>query len=168
MEMYKQYNINPFSGCLPLLIQLPILIALYQVSIAGFEQNSLSVLYEFIKNPGFLNQASLGFIDLTKRSVFLSAVAGVSQFLQTKLSVFSQKNPVFQKDQKVNPLASMNQQMLYFLPIITIIVSMSFPAGLPLYWIATTLFSIAEQLYIARIQIEIHGESNRKPDFQDH
>ena len=168
MEMYKQYKINPFSGCLPLLIQLPILIALYQVSIAGFEQNSLSVLYEFVKNPGFLNQASLGFIDLTKRSVFLSAVAGVSQFLQTKLSVSSQKNPVFRKDQKVNPLASMNQQMLYFLPIITIIVSMSFPAGLPLYWIATTLFSIAEQLYIAKIQIEIHGESNRKPDFQDH
>ncbi len=185
MGMYKQYNINPFSGCLPLLIQLPILIALYRVSIAGFEQNSLSVLYEFIKNPGFLNQASLGFIDLTKRSVFLSAVAGVSQFLQTKLSVSSPKNPVFQKDQKAtaipqraasgsaepstrNPLASMNQQMLYFLPIITIIISMSFPAGLPLYWIATTLFSIAEQLYIARIQIEIHGESNRKPDFQDH
>ena len=168
MEMYKQYNINPFSGCLPLLIQLPILIALYRVSIAGFEQNSLSVLYEFIRNPGFLNQTSLGFIDLTKRSIFLSAVAGVSQFLQTKLSVSSQKNALFQKDQKINPLASMNQQMLYFLPVITIIVSMSFPAGLPLYWIATTLFSIAEQLYIARIQVEIHGGSNRKPNFQDH
>lgn len=167
MEMYKQYNINPFSGCLPLLIQLPILIALYRVSIAGFEQNSLSVLYEFIRNPGFLNQMSLGFIDLTKRSVLLSAVAGVSQFLQTKISLSSQKNSFFQKDQKANPLASMNQQMLYFLPVITIIVSMSFPAGLPLYWIATTLFSIAEQLYIAKIQVKIHGGSNRKPDFQN-
>ena len=167
METYKQYNANPFSGCLPLLIQLPILIALYRVSLAGFEENSLSVLYSFVKSPEFLNQTSLGFIDLTKRSVFLSAFAGISQFLQTKLSLNSQKNPTLQKNPKTNPLASMNQQMLYFLPIITIIISMSFPAGLPLYWIATTLFSIVEQLYISRIKVEVYGDTNRKPDFSD-
>ena len=166
MEIYKQNNTNPFSGCLPLLIQLPILIALYRVSLAGFGENSLSVLYDFIRNPEFLNQTSLGFIDLTKRSIFLSVFAGISQFLQTKLSVNAQKSPTLQKLPKAannNPMALMSQQMLYFLPIITIIISMSFPAGLPLYWIATTLFSIVEQLYIIRI----HGDPNRKPDFRD-
>lgn len=167
MELYRRHNVNPFSGCLPLLIQLPILIALYRISITGFEENSLSVLYDFIRNPVFLNSMSLGFIDLAQKNIFLALIAGAAQFLQTKLSLPLQKNRAILKDQKTNPLASMSQQMLYFLPIITIIVSMSFPAGLPLYWIATTLFSICEQVYIKRIKFEIHGESNRKSDFPD-
>lgn len=150
MDLYRQYNINPFSGCLPLLIQLPILIALYKVSTIGFGENSLSVLYSFIQNPDSLNSTSLGVIDLTKRSIPLSLMAGVSQFFQTKLSLSFSKNPILQKDQKSNSLALINEQMLYFLPVITIIVSMSFPAGLPLYWIATTAFSVLEQVYINR------------------
>ncbi len=165
MELYRQRKINPFSGCLPLLIQLPILIALYRVSIAGFEESSLSVLYSFINRPDFLNSVSLGFIDLTKRSVSLAIIAGLAQFFQTKLSVSTQKNSAFKKDQRTNPLALMNQQMLYFFPIITIIISMSFPAGLPLYWIATTLFSILEQFYIGRIKVETYGKPNSKSDF---
>ena len=161
MELYKKYNTNPFSGCLPLLIQLPILIALYQVSIAGFEENSLSVLYGFIKDPGFLNSISFGFIDLTKRSVSLSLLAGAGQFIQSRLSVS------FQKNQKDNPLSAMNRQMLYFFPLITIIISMSFPAGLPLYWLATTAFSIFEQTYINRIKINSDGKSAREANLPD-
>lgn len=167
MEMYRQYKINPFSGCLPLLIQLPVLIALYQVSIAGFEQNSLSILYSFVGKPDLLNSTSFGFIDLTKKSLFLSVLAGIAQFLQTRLSVASHKTSIFRKESSPNPLALMNQQMLYFLPVITIIISMSFPAGLPLYWIATTLFSIVEQLYLKQIKSDIYGDSNRKPNSPD-
>ncbi|OHB23551.1 MAG: hypothetical protein A3I22_02125 [Parcubacteria group bacterium RIFCSPLOWO2_02_FULL_40_12] len=166
MDLYRQHNVNPFSGCLPLIIQLPILIALYKVSIAGFGGDSLSVLYSFIEHPVSLNLISLGFIDLAKRSIPLALIAGVGQFLQTKLSLSSSKNQILQKDQKANPLTSMNQQMLYFLPVITIIVSMSFPAGLPLYWIATTIFSIFEQTYINRIKSK-YGESNRTTDLTD-
>jgi len=113
-----------------------------------------------------LNLISLGFIDLAERSIPLALIAGVGQFLQTKLSLSSSKNQILQKDQKANPLTSMNQQMLYFLPVITIIVSMSFPAGLPLYWIATTIFSIFEQTYINRIKSK-YGESNRTTDLTD-
>ncbi len=167
MDLYRRYNINPFSGCLPLLIQLPVLIALYRISITGFENGSLSALYGFIENPGALNQVFLGFIDLTKKSIFLAIIAGSFQFLQTKLSLSAQKNSPFQGAQKNNPLAMMNQQMLYFLPLITIMVSLSFPAGLPLYWIATTLFSIAEQLYISKTQIKNDGNSSRKSDSRD-
>ena len=163
MEIYREHRVNPFSGCLPLLIQLPVLIALYRVSIAGFEPNSLSVLYHFIKSPDSLNSLSLGLFDLTKRSIFLSLAAGGAQFWQTKLSLSSQKTQALSGSQDKNPMAMMSQQMLYFFPLITIIVSMSFPAGLPLYWIATTAFSILEQAYINRIKIEIHGkpEPNR-------
>lgn len=163
MELYRENKVNPFSGCLPLLIQLPILIALYQVSIAGFRENSLSVLYNFIHNPGDLNPTSFGFIDLTKRNILLAVIAGVTQFFQAKTNISSQKNPVFQKEAAAkNPLSAMNQQMLYFFPLITIIVSISFPAGLPLYWITTTVFSILEQVYINRIYKKSDGKSDRE------
>ncbi len=158
MELYRRHKVNPFSGCFPLLIQLPVLIALYQVSVAGFKENSLSVLYGFIKNPDSLNSTSLGFIDLTKKNILLSVIAGAAQFWQTKMSYSFSKNSISPKDQKANPLGAINQQMLYFFPIITIIISMSFPAGLPLYWITTTLFSIIEQAYINKI----HGGPNGK------
>ncbi len=160
MELYRRHKVNPFSGCFPLLIQLPVLIALYRVSVAGFGEDSLSILYAFIKNPDSLNSISLGFIDLTKRSVLLSAIAGAAQFWQTKMSLSFSKSSASPGDQKTNPLAAMNQQMLYFFPIITIIISMSFPAGLPLYWIATTLFSVFEQVYINKIHGEPSGKSN--------
>ncbi len=162
MELYREKQINPFSGCLPLIIQLPILIALYRVSIGGFEENALSVLYDFVSAPDFLNPISLGFIDLTKRSFFLSITAGASQFFQARLSLSSGKNTGLSGKQQNNPMASLNQQMLYFFPLITIIVSMSFPAGLPLYWIATTLFSILEQVYINRIKFEIYGGTTNR------
>lgn len=181
MGLYRRHKVNPFSGCFPLLIQLPVLIALYRVSVAGFEETSLSVLYSFIKNPDFLNSTSLGFIDLTKKNILLSVIAGAAQFWQTRMSSSFSKNSAIPKDQKAtaipqhsaggrtaepstnNPLGAINQQMLYFFPIITIIISMSFPAGLPLYWIATTLFSIIEQAYINKI----HGEPNGKFNSSD-
>ncbi|MEK7537045.1 MAG: YidC/Oxa1 family membrane protein insertase [Patescibacteria group bacterium] len=158
MGLYRRHKVNPFSGCFPLLIQLPILIALYRVSVAGFEENSLSVLYDFIKNPDFLNSTSLGFINLTKRNILLSVIAGAVQFWQTKMSSSFSKSSAAPRDQTANPLGAINHQMLYFFPIITIIISMSFPAGLPLYWITTTLFSIIEQAYINKI----HGGPNGK------
>jgi len=86
MKIYEEHKINPFSGCFLLLIQLPILIALYRVSIIGFSESSLVKVYSFISRPSFLNPISFGFIDLTKRSVLLSLVAGVLQFFQMKQS----------------------------------------------------------------------------------
>ena len=171
MALYKQHNTNPFSGCFLLLIQLPVLFALYRVSIAGFAENSLSVLYHFVRKPEFLNPLSLGIFDLTKRSVFLSLVAGVIQFFQMKWG-FPRKREVFEKNQAPNPAASLNKQMLYFFPLITIIVSLSFPAGLPLYWIATTAFSILEQFYVnksgrSRATGPQYGESDSKSNFRN-
>jgi len=164
MELYKQHKVNPFSGCLPLLIQLPILIALYKVSIAGFNADSFSALYSFVKAPDYLNSISLGFFDLTKKNILLSLIAGGTQFFQAKFSSLSQSSPDSGKNSNSNPLGAMNKQMLYFFPLITIMVSMSFPAGLPLYWIATTVFSIFEQAYINRIKNE---QPNRKFDPSD-
>ena len=64
MELYKAEKVNPLSSCLPLLIQLPFLLAVYQVLIKGFHPESLGLLYSFVQNPGFINHISFGFLDL--------------------------------------------------------------------------------------------------------
>lgn len=155
MALYKDHNTNPFSGCFLLLVQLPVLLALYRVSVAGFGESSLAALYSFVEKPEFLNNFFLGIFELTKRSIILSLVAGAVQFFQMKLSLPRIKQ---------SSAASLNEQMLYFFPLITIIISLSFPAGLPLYWIATTAFSILEQLYVNKTSTN-YGESNKRVNF---
>lgn len=148
MQLYKEHNINPLAGCLPLLIQIPIIIALYRTFLAGFKPESLQMLYSFIQNPGAINNIFLGFLDLTQKSPVLAILAGAFQYLQSRMSV-SQMPQSAGKD-KTDITNMMSTQMLYFFPVMIIIITWNLPAGLALYWVATTLFSIGEQLYIRR------------------
>jgi len=77
MELYKKNNINPASGCLPLLIQLPILIALYRVLLNGLKPESLSALYSFVSQPGLIDPMFLGLINLAKAYIPLAILAGI-------------------------------------------------------------------------------------------
>ncbi len=144
MKLYKEHNINPLSGCLPLLIQLPILIALYRAFIAGLKPESLSLLYKFVANPGVINKISFGFIDTTSKMPLLAVFAGVAQFIQAWQTNVQNKGSLNKE------MAALNSQMLYFFPVMIIIIGWNLPAGLILYWITTTAFSILEQLYIKR------------------
>src|SRR3989338_5418607 len=77
MELYKKEKVSPFSSCLPLLIQLPFLIAVYQVFISGLTKNSFEKLYSFVANPGALNPLAFGFLDLSEKSVVIAILAGL-------------------------------------------------------------------------------------------
>ncbi|NCO32045.1 membrane protein insertase YidC, partial [bacterium] len=85
MELYQKEKINPFSGCLPLLLQLPILIALYQVFLKGLD-------------PKIFNLISLGIINLSKPNIFLALAKGFLQFFQTKISMALPKETAKQTD----------------------------------------------------------------------
>lgn len=147
MQLYKEHNINPIAGCLPLLIQLPILIALYQVFVAGLNPESFSLLYSFVDNPGSINPLFLGFISIAGKNVFLAILAGVLQFIQAKQSM------AYMKSSGANPqMAALNTQMLYFFPIMIVIIGWNLQAGLILYWVTTTLFSIGEQFYLKKFK----------------
>ncbi len=146
MELYKEHKVNPFFGCLPLLIQLPILIALYRAFRAGFQEANLSMLYSFVKNPGHIHTISLGFIDITSRSIALAIITGVFQFIQLKQNSSITGSAGGVSDQK--ELQALNSQMLYFFPVMIIIIGWNLPAGLLFYWVAATLFSMGEQLYV--------------------
>ena len=145
MEMYKENKVNPLSSCLPLLVQLPILIALYRVFLVGLNGEFGSDLYSFVANPGPINAEFLGLVDLTKRSYLFAALAGIFQFVQSKM--MAPKN----KPASGDKLAGlMSTQFTYFMPIITVIISIQLPAGLSLYWAVTTLFAIGQQYYIMK------------------
>ncbi|MCX6740637.1 MAG: YidC/Oxa1 family membrane protein insertase [Candidatus Parcubacteria bacterium] len=152
MILYKNEKINPLSSCLPLLIQLPFLIALYQVFIHGLKSQSMELLYPFISNPGTINTFSLGYFDLSKPMWILALLAGAAQFWQSKM-LLTRKPPLIKGkeiegsgDEKMT--AIMNKQMIYFFPIMTIIIGINLPAGLTLYWFLTTLLMALQQLWM--------------------
>jgi YidC/Oxa1 family membrane protein insertase len=154
MNLYQKYKINPFSGCLPILIQLPILIALYRVFFTGLDPQKLEVLYGFIERPESLNLMFLGIVNLSERSIVLALLAGFFQFVQSKM-IMPQKVIQSSSGTKIAGLdisSLMSQQMIYFMPLITIFIAWNLPAALPLYWIVITLFGIVQQ-YFTKIKI---------------
>ena len=145
MELYQKEKINPFGGCFPLIIQMPILIALYRVFWKGFQPEQLNFLYSFIPSPGQIDPSFLGILDLSNPSIFLALVAGVAQFFQGK--TLSSK-VVGQKAQAGQFSQMMQKQMIYFFPFFTVLILWRMPAAIGIYWIITALFSIFQQRII--------------------
>lgn len=151
MELYKEHKINPASGCLPLLIQFPILIAIYRalIDILKNSNNLSAILYSSVKNPGVLNTLFLGTINLAAPSVFLAVLTGLFQFIQSKM-MFKASPKAQSSGKKMDMQKTMSRQMIYFMPLIIVFISLKLPAGLPLYWAVSTLFGIGEHLLIHR------------------
>ena len=146
MEFYKINQINPASGCLPLLIQFPILIALYRVFWTGLDPERLSSLYSFVARPEIINPMFLGLVNLSKANYLFAILAGAFTFVQAKMMV-----PPQAKSAPANDFSSMmSKQMTYFMPIITVFIAWKLPAGLVLYWIVITLFGIIQQYLVIR------------------
>lgn len=151
MELYQAEKVNPLASCLPLLVQLPVLIALYQVLLAGFGSETLGELYGFIQNPGEINHVFLGAIDLSVASFYLAVLAGYFQFMQTRMLITKRPpKPVQGKKGAMDEsmLASMNKSMLMFMPAITVIIGATLPAGLTLYWVTVNIVSILQQQFV--------------------
>ena len=148
MELYKKEKINPASSCLPLLIQLPILIAVYQVFRLGLSNGSFDVLYSFIPNPGTINSMFLGFINLAEPNTVLALLAGASQYVQSKM-IMNIKGDKGKEEKKGGNMADvMGKQMLYMMPLFTVFIGMSLPSGLVLYWLISIVLTVLQQYLI--------------------
>lgn len=145
MELYRKEKINPFGGLFLTLIQLPILIALYNVFWKGFKTDSFGILYGFVANPGQINASFLGFADLSQPNIFFAVVAGIIQFFQTKMLLPTQSAD---RNGEKDISSLMQKQMVYFFPILTIVILFRLPSALGLYWIASGAFSIIQQYLI--------------------
>jgi YidC/Oxa1 family membrane protein insertase len=148
MELYKKHKVNPFSSCLPLFIQMPFLFAVFRVFRDGLSDGALNLVYPFIHRPEIINHIAFGFLDLSVRNIYIAVLAGLAQFWQTKM--LNTKKPPIQSAgaQDESMMAVMNKQMQFFMPLLTVFFAASFPAGLALYWLVTTLLTGLQQLYL--------------------
>ena len=168
MKLYSERGINPAAGCLPLLLQMPLLIALYNSLLQlgcglGPPPNNLcpglthemveSFRYSFIPNPilpdGALDTTA-HWLPWISRGLqhpdplfILPVLAGLVQLVA---SVMAMPAKTVKSD---DPAQRMTQSMAYTFPLITVVIGAQFPAGLTVYWIATTLFQIVQQYFVS-------------------
>lgn len=151
MDFYKQNKVNPFGSCLPMLVQLVILFAMYRVFLQGLNGEILTSLYSFIDNPGEINTISFGFLNLSESNLVLAATTAVAQFFQGKLMAKMQPKQKKGAGEKGAIMANMmSKQFIYIFPVITLIIGAQLPAGLLVYWLVTTLFAIGQQYLIIK------------------
>lgn len=151
LELYREHGVNPFSSFFLLIVQLPILIALYWVVQGGLPFHATD-LYGFLHLPENANVIFLGLIDLTKGSIPLAVIVGLSQHLQVRLSMpampieSSGKTPGLGE----SITRSMQLNMKYVMPAVIALVSAGLPAAIALYWLTSNIFMIGHELVVRK------------------
>ena len=127
MEMYRTHKINPMSGCLPLLIQIPVFFALYKVLLYSIELRH-APFYFWIH-------------DLSAKDPYYVTpiIMGATMFIQQKMTPTPTGN-------------DLQVKMMMWMPVIFTFLFLSFPSGLVIYWLFSNLLSIGQQYYINRQQ----------------
>ncbi len=160
MKAYKEHNVNPFAGIVLLLVQLPILIAIYQVSLNLFKPETYPALYSFVTLPenGFNNMSFFSLNIAEPKNIILALLVGISQYYQIKL-IMKRTQPKKVEDKKKKKLDTpevpdfatiLNKQMLFLMPILVTVFAYSLPASMSLYWITTTVFTIVQEFFLIR------------------
>ncbi|PJA89532.1 MAG: hypothetical protein CO137_03785 [Candidatus Magasanikbacteria bacterium CG_4_9_14_3_um_filter_32_9] len=151
MNLYKESKVNPLASCLPMLLQLPVFLALFWVLKDSLGTTDFSLLYSFVVTPEVLHPISLGFVNLSQPNILLAILAGAAQFWQAKMTQTKKAPKVAGEASKdENMLSSMNKQMLYFMPVLTVIIGFQLAGGVALYWFLSTLLTALQQLYILK------------------
>lgn len=151
LGLYSEHKANPALPLILILIQLPVLFALFNIFNVGITEASLNSLYAFVPRPETINHTLFNFLDLTKASFYVTGLAAIAQYLQSKLSIAKQKPGETQTDAE-----RIGRSLIYIAPLITILVLWSLPAAIGLYWITTTMFSAVQQVIINKVFK--HGE----------
>jgi YidC/Oxa1 family membrane protein insertase len=156
MELYKKNNVNPFSSFLVMLIQLPIILALYYVFRDIGSGLDASLLYSFISEPQNINLHTFGF-DLTQKSIILALLTGISQYIFLKLSAaMKQDKNNDGKSEQEKMMAMVGQSMKYTMPVMIGVFSYMVGGAVALYWLTSNIFMVFQELYI---QKKLKGEN---------
>ncbi len=160
MELYKEKEINPLASCLPLIIQLPFLIALFAVfsrATQGIEVitpllygpvKNLGWIQQVIQNPSLFSAELFGVVDLAaKHNIVLALIAGATQYYQVWQITPKQSDPN-------DPSAAANKMMTWMFPLITAWIGYTLVAALPLYWAVSNGISILQQTLTMREEVD--------------
>ncbi len=154
--IYKEYGVNPAAGCLPLLVQLPVLYGLFFALRFIFEATHLATINNFIYPflpkltelpnvlmPWFGGPINLAQTNSSQHIILLPLLAGIATFLQLRMSQ-PRTRPGATKDAMTQQMAIMQ----YIMPLVTVFFSWQFQAGLALYWTTTSIFSMVQQYFV--------------------
>jgi YidC/Oxa1 family membrane protein insertase len=156
MALYKKAGVNPFSSVVLLLIQIPIIIALYfSVASRGnvpLPEINTAILYSFVPVPHTVSMVFLNIINIADRSLPLAALAGITQFVQTRLTLPKQepRDPNKATDFKEDFARSMQLQMRYAMPIIIFFVAYAVSAAIALYFFVSNLAAVLQELAVRK------------------
>jgi YidC/Oxa1 family membrane protein insertase len=139
MAFYKQNNVNPLAGCLPLILQMPVFFALFQAL-----RNPTEKVTDVVKDFNFL------WLNLNERDPYyiLVILMVATMFLSTKLSTTDPKQSKF----------------MYLLPVVFGFISWQFPAGILVYWVTTNVWSIGQQWIVNKIVKRDVGKGGKKEE----
>ena len=151
MELYKEHGINPFTGIIMILIQLPIILSLFFLFYQGFSLDT-SILYDFTPYPDDVNLKFLGFININESNIFLAVLVGITQFIQMKLAmpVIDNKKALGQGSFKEDFGKSLSLQMKYVMPIMIAFIASSLPAAVSLYWLTSNTFTVGHEVLVKK------------------
>lgn len=164
MELYRKHGVSPFSGCIILLIQLPILFALFALFRQGVNFDPAK-LYSFIEVPQVFSTKFLGLIDINNSSTFLAIFTGLTQFFQMRLASPPKKEKP--KPKKPGEMSfrdelgrSMSFQAKYILPGFIFFIALRLPAAVALYWTTMNIFAIVHESSVRKKAKRIYHESD--------
>ncbi|MEK7608543.1 MAG: YidC/Oxa1 family membrane protein insertase [Patescibacteria group bacterium] len=151
MALYKTAGVNPFSGMILLVVQLPILIALYRIFLRGLSPIPILDLYSFVDVPAGINATLFGLINLNERSILMVVAAAVAQYVQGKITLAAQSQ---------NSASSMDRvarSMVLVGPLMTVVIFFGLPAAVPLYWFVSSLVSVVQQMIVNKESLSQHA-----------
>ena len=151
MALYKEKGVNPFSGFLLILIQIPVIFALYWVFLkGGLPEINMDILYSFTPIPDSINMNFLGLIDVSTKSIIFALFAGITQYFQIKYSLPPLKARSGKNSIKDDLARSFHIQMRYVMPIIVFSIAYAISAAVAIYWTTSNLFAIGQEIYVRR------------------
>ncbi len=150
MDLYKRKGVNPFSSFFLLFLQLPIIWALYHIFVnSGLPMVDASKLYSFVNVP-VIDMSFLNYFDISVRSIFLSVVASIAQFLQLHYSVSANPQGGSSSNPNMNAAMDMMKNMKYIFPVMIFFISYQVSAVVAIYWTVSSLFTLGQELVVRR------------------
>jgi len=156
MKIYREAGVNPFASLFLILLQIPIIIALYFSVYSGggiaLPEINLDILYTFISAPDLVNMNFLGIVDITGKSLLLAVLAGVTQYYQVKIAMppLAPRDPAAAPNFKDDFARNMQLQMRYVMPIIIFFVAYAISAAIALYFFVSNLVAIGQEFYVRK------------------
>ena len=145
LALYKAHKVNPFSGLLIFLVQIPVLIGLFYLFRAPFTEESFSALYWFVQKPDEVQHIFLGLINLYESSIIVVALAALFQFLQGWFALPKRQAA----SAPLGMAEQISRQMVFMGPAFTLFFfwHLALPSAVALYWLVTSLFSVIQQRF---------------------